>query len=225
MSEQQASAVVEDVKEGDAGSEKDPSVAETDIAEQHKQLLDKHAQLGREAKAEREARVKAESRLAELEAEREKTRYESMNEEQKAEYRKSKEVETKTSSETQNLRNEKDLLRTIAESEDPKITKVLSALYWRSEEKGKFPDKDTIQSLIDGLTPGDDEEQTEEKPAEKKPPKVTAVAGTRAKEPSIDEEIDMISKSVKAKDGKFTYGDLLAARQRKNAAQAASSRG
>lgn len=222
MGEQQASAEAEKVAEGVTDSEKDIADTESDLTEQHKQLLDKHAQLGREAKKAEDARVKAESELAVLRAEREKTRFESMNEDQKDQYRREQAAQDAPKAEA--TRNERDLLRIIAETDNPKITKVLSSLYYRSEEKGSFPDKNTVLAIVDGLTSDDADEQEEEKPA-KKPPKVTAVAGTRAKEPTIDEEIDMISKSVKAKDGKFTYGDLLAARQKRNAAVAATSRG
>ncbi len=211
MDEQQASAE-EGATEGSAAPEKAAPDAAADITEQHKQLLDKHAQLGREAKAASEARVKAEARVAELEAEREKTRYEQMSDEQKAQYRREQEVVRAEQPKTQNLRNEKDLLRVIAETDDPKITKALSSLYWRSEARGKFPDKEDVLAFVDGLIPDEDEAEEEEPKAEKKPPKVTAVAGTRGKEPTADDLVKAAEASVKAKDGKFSYGELLGLR-------------
>lgn len=223
MAEQQASAETTNTEEG-TDSEKDIAAVETVDPVKHKQLADAHAQQGRELKAAREAVSKAEQKASELEAEREQARYERMNEEQKAEYRRTQEVKSLEAPKTANLRNEKDLLRIIASTDDPKITKALSKLYYRSEERGKFPDKDDVEALIEGLQ-SDDDEETETKTEEKKPPKVTAVGGTRAKEPTADEEVAAISASLKAKDGKFVYGDLLVARQRRDAQRAQASKG
>src|SRR5207249_142372 len=99
MDEQQASAETADT-EGSAAPEKAAPEVETVDPARHKQLLDDHAQLGREAKAEREARVKAEARAAELEAERDKLAYEQMSDDKKAEYRQEKERQSKEAPKT-----------------------------------------------------------------------------------------------------------------------------
>jgi hypothetical protein len=209
-----------------ADSEKTSPVTETVDAVKHKQLLDSHAQLGRDLKAAREAASKAEARAAEVEAERERVRYEhEMNDDEKAEYRKRKEYEKTEAPKTRNLANERNLLKIIAETDDPKITKALSRLYYSSEERGRFPDKEDVLAFVDGLTP-DDEEVTKVEPVqEKEPPKVTAVGGTRAITVSIDDEVKLAEASVKAKDGKFSYGELLGLRARRDAQKAAVSKG
>lgn len=221
MDEQQTSAETADT-EGSAAPGKAAPEAETVDPVKHKALLDSHAQQGRELKAAIDARVKAEARAAEYEAEREKARYESMNEDEKDSYRRQKDSEAKEAPKTQNLKNEKDLLRVIAETDDPKITKALSALYWRSEERGKFPDKDTVEALVEGLIP--DEEEAEE-PVEKAPPKVTAVAGTRGATPSLADELKAAEKSVQLKDGKYTYGEVLGLRSQLKAQNALANKG
>lgn len=223
MAEQQASAETTNTEEG-TDSEKTIAAVETVDPVKHKQLADSHAQQGRDLKAAREAASKAEQRASELEAEREQARYEQMNDEQKAEFRRVQAVQSKEAPKTEQLRNEKDFLRIIATNDDPKITKVLSALYYKSEQRGRFPDKEQVEALIEGLQ-SDDEEETEETAEEKKPPKVTAVGGTRVKEPTADEEVAAITASLQKKDGKFVYADLLVARQRANAQKAQASKG
>lgn len=206
-----------------AASEKTAPDTQADDEVQRKALLDKHAQLGRELKAANEAKVKAEERSAALEAEREQTRYESMNDEQKADFRRSQAVLAKEAPKTENLKNEKDLLKIIASTDDPKITKALSALYHRSEERNRFPDKETVEAFVEGLTP--DEEEPEEPATEKQPVKVTATAGTKQVTVSIDDEVKAAEDSVKKKDGKYTYGELLGLRQQRDRAKAAASKG
>lgn len=214
MVEQQASAdeIVEKVT---ALSEKTAPVEETDEEIKHKQLLDTHAQQGRELKAERSRAEKAETRAKQLEAEREESQYEKMNEDQKTEYRRSREILAKETPARENLKNENALLKTIAQTDDPKIAKALSRLYWNSEEKGKFPDKDAVESVVAGLTPDEDDEVEPVKT--KGLPNVTATRGTRVVEPSLDEEVKAAEASVKAKDNKYSYGDLLGLRQRRDA--------
>jgi hypothetical protein len=216
MSEEQIAPVETEGTPADAELSEETSPEEKAAAAEaeRKALLDKHAQQGRDLKAEREARVKAERRTAELEEEREKTRYEKMDVDEQAEYRRQKETTEREAPKSQNLTNEKDLLLVLAETDDPKITKALSSLYYRSEARGKFPDKDTVLAFVEGLTP---ETEEEDEPKKKDPPKVTASRGTRTVEPSVDEEVKAIEASLKKKDGKFQYGDLLVARQKRDA--------
>ena len=214
MVEQQASADEIVAKESALSVEIAPE-EDTDEEKKHKQLLDTHAQQGRELKAERLRADRAETKTKQLEAEREESQYEKMNEDEKTEYRRSREILAKETPAKENLKNENALLRAIAQTDDPKIAKALSRLYWNSDEKGKFPDKDSVDSVVAGLTPDEDDEV---EPAKTKSlPNVTANRGTRVIESSLEEEVKAAEASVKAKDGKFTYGDLLGLRQRRDA--------
>lgn len=225
MTERDSSVAEEIVAADSTDSEETPLEEQADAEAERKSLLDKHAQQGRELKAEREARVKAEQKAEKLEKEREESQYEKMDEDQKAEYRKRKEYEGAQAPVVANLTNERFLLRTIAETEDPKITKALSALYWRSEDRGRFPDKETVEAFVEGLTPDDEEPDEEPKKSAKAPPKVTPTRGTRTIEVTAADEVKAIEQSLKVKDGKFSYGDLLAARSRAKAQQASANRG
>jgi hypothetical protein len=222
MVEQQASTETADTEESTA-SEKTALEIETVDPAKYKQLLDDHSQQGRELKAERLRASSAVAKAAQFERENEEARYGLMNEEDKTKYRQERAAVAKDAPKVAQTTNERDLLRILAQTEDPKITKALSALYWRAEERSSFPDKEQVLAIVEGLTP-DDEEEPEAKPKTKGPPAVTAVRGTRATEPSADEEVTAAEKSLRAKDGKFTYGELLGLRAARDATKRAAAR-
>jgi hypothetical protein len=230
MPQEQASAetVVIAPDSGSPAPEKEvvvPDVKAEDEA-QRKQLSDTLAQRGRELKQARDDAAQAKAQLAEERAKREQMWYEhEATQEEKDDFRKRRESEAKDSSKVAQLTNKASLLEAIAEEDNPTALKALRALKAKSDKSGKYPDADSISALRESFV-SDDEETEEPTPsAEKTPVAVKATPGTRQVMPSIDEQISTAEKSVRLKDGKFTYGDLLALRGQKTALDKARSQG
>lgn len=205
--------------EADADRKQQPSPEE-----QLKVANDKLAAAGRETKKERDARVALEAEVATL---REKTdklwfSHPDTPEAEKDAYRKSRETEAKDAPKLAQANNRIALAEAIADEEDPTIRKALKALKTASEGAKVYPDASVIAAIRESLTPeGGTKIQTQEDAL----PNVSSSRGTQSSGgPSLDDQIKIVEASVRSRDGKYSYGDLLALRQQATQAKQVAAR-
>lgn len=192
-----------------------------------KDLENRLAAKGREAKAAEERASAAEARAAELQAERDELWYShKANDAEKEQFRKEREQKKaqKEDPEKVNLANENALLRAIAQEANPAAKKALSKMYDKATKANRFPDSAAVAALRESFE--DDDQSSSEgdkEPDEKEPPKVNASRGSQANGPSIDQQITETEKAVR--EGKATTADLYPLYQQRDALRAAARRG
>lgn len=220
-----ADAVVR--SDGSPTPEEDKQTPTPDEPDERKLLADKLAIAGRELKSAREAAAKAEANATEEKAKREELWYKhAATEDEKADYRKSREADVRDGSKLASLLNRASLLEAIADEDNPQTLRALKALKARSDISKKYPDSDTVAALRESFVIDDnDEGKGTELDSEKVPVAVTASRGTQGVQPSLDDQVKEAEQSVKAKDGRFSYGNLLGLRQQAQMAKDAAKRG
>jgi hypothetical protein len=218
MTDEQASAAAEVGKVDAQTQETDSQQQAPDLEAERKQLSDRLAQQGRELKAARDEKDRLQSELSTAKAERERIWYEKeASPEEKVQYVKDRDTRQKEAPKIAMLENRSALAEAIADETDPAIRKALQAFKSKGKETGKYPDAEFVASLRESLRKDDSgAENLGNVETEKPLPRVSAVRGTRGVEPSIDDQIAVAEKSVKAKDGRFTYGDVLNLRFQKS---------
>lgn len=198
-------------------AEADAGRKQTDLTDEQKQQKaenDRRAEQGRELKAQKARADAAEGKLAEEREKREKLWYSHPDtpQEEKDAWRRSREQEQKTAPAIAQANARAALADAIADEDNPQVRKALKAIRANAEATKVYPDPSVIAALRVSLTP---EGEGTEQPSEKTPPNVTASRGTRAAAgPSIEDEIKTAEESVRKKDGNYSYGNLLALRQK-----------
>ncbi len=236
--EQQASATAaaEAAKGDQSGKTQTPAEAEAEAQrkqqpsaeEQLKAANDKLAVAGRETKAERTRREALEAEVEQLRTEKDKLWFTHPDtpEEQKDEFRRRREAEAKDAPKLAQANNRIVLAEAIADEENPTIRKALKFLQTKAKESGKYPDSSTIAALRESLAPDEGASGSGKQTEEETPVGVSSSRGTQSVSgPTIDEQIKVVEESVRKRDGKYTYADLLGLRQAKTQQVATAARG